>query len=86
MKRGFPHMVFGEEKFFFIDSLEWENAILLKYIGADEYGMKMEGIFPAFWCRKHDDYFIGPMIYDDDHIYEVSNVDYEDYLIWLYRV
>lgn len=77
----------GNEVFLRIDSLPYDdqNGIYLKYLGNDTIGMKMMGIIPFFW-DINDDKITGPDLYDDDHTYRVTGVDYKNNIIWLLKM
>lgn len=68
------------------DSIEgWTDGIHLRCLGMEELGLKMSGDFPILW-ETDDDEVDGPELYDDDDQYKVMKVDYENSLIWLFKM
>jgi hypothetical protein len=78
-------MVFGEERLFIIEYPPDPQGIMefiLRFMGPDQNGLKMKGNFPRIWtdeAGKAD----GPLLYDEDNVYEVISFDYDNHLIWL---
>lgn len=73
---------FGE--LFLVDTLPVDktNAIFLTFLENDPSGMKMTGELPILWELLGSE-LIGPNLYDDDHIYKVKKIDYEQNHIWI---
>lgn len=63
----------------------FSEGILLKHLETDDIGFKMYGDLPNLWDINGDK-LIGPELYDDDHQYKVTNVDYDKSLIWLIEI
>lgn len=74
----------ANEWLFRVDFLPFNanSGIYLTYIENDNLGMKMTGGIPFLWDFGGKD-LKGPRLYDDNHIYKVVNVDYQNNLIWL---
>lgn len=77
----------GNEVFLRIDSLPYDNknGVYLNHLQDDEAGMKFKGNLPFLW-KNDGDKLSGPDLYDDDHTYRVTGVDYPANYIWLQRL
>ncbi len=81
-------MIFGEERLFIIECPEIPsgmNEFILKCIGEDLDGFKMKGVFPKSWTTEMEK-TTGPLLFDEDDIYEVVKTDYENNILWLRHV
>jgi hypothetical protein len=54
-------------------------------MGKDQNGLKMKGDFPRVWTMETEK-ITGPLLFDEDSIYEVVTMDYDNRLIWLRQV
>jgi hypothetical protein len=80
-------MVFGEEIHFLINepsSAQNFSELFLKYMGIDKIGIKMKGTFLKLWFKQQSK-VIGPLLYDEEHIYRVVAFDYDYGKLWLKR-
>ncbi len=81
-------MVFGEERLFIIECPavpSGMNEFILKFIGKDLNGFKMKGIFPEAWAMEAEK-VAGPLLFDEDDVYEVVATDYKNNLLWINQV
>lgn len=78
-------MVFGEEICFQIkDSARNQDIseLFLRYIGMDNIGIKMKGTFLKLWSKRQNR-VIGPPLFNEGHIYQVIDFDYDFGKLWL---
>ena len=78
-------MVFGEEIHFFIQdpaSGQSLSDLFLRFLGIDQVGMKMKGIFARLWSKRRNK-IIGPHLTDEEHTYRVIAFDYDLGKLWL---
>lgn len=81
-------MVFGEERFFIIeypDAPQGLSEFILRFTGKDQNGFKMKGDFPRVWTMETGK-ISGPLLFDEDSIYEVVTMKYDNHLIWIRQV
>lgn len=81
-------MVYGEERLYlyeYPDNPPGFMEVFLRYMGKEKNGIKMKGNLPRIWTVTADE-VLGPLLFDDDTVYEVSAVDYDNNFIWLNRV
>lgn len=81
-------MVLCEERFFIIEYPDAPSGIMeiiLRFMGRDQNGFKMKGIFPKVWTDEAGK-IDGPLLRDEDNVYEVISVDYQNNSIWLGQV
>jgi hypothetical protein len=81
-------MVFGEERLFVIeypDAPQGIREFILRFMGKDQNGLKMKGDFPKIWTMEMEK-ITGPLLFDEDSIYEAVTMDYDNRLIWLRQV
>ena len=76
-----------EERLFWVDSLPCDrlNCIYLSPEADETQGMRFSGGFPLLWDYQQDE-LAGPKLYDEDHTYRVTAVDYRHNNIWLEEV
>ncbi len=76
-------MVFGEERLFKTNvQLKYKFELYLRFLGEDSSGIKMRGVFPNLW-RVNGTKVIGPQLVDEDHVYNISKIDYHKECVWL---
>ncbi len=81
-------MIFGEERLFIIEYPVSPPGIMeffLRFLGMDQNGFKMKGDFPKVWSVETGK-VCGPLLYEEDNIYEVVTTDYSKNLIWLRQI
>lgn len=81
-------MVFGEERLFIIEYPAVPSGMsefILKFVGNEPGGIKMKGIFPKIWAMEAGK-VIGPLLFDEDDVYEVVEMDYKNNLLWISQV
>jgi hypothetical protein len=81
-------LIFGEERLFIIESPKVPSGIgefILKFVGTEPRGIKMKGIFPQIWAIEAEK-IVGPLLFDEDVVYEVVEIDYKNNLLWINQV
>jgi hypothetical protein len=81
-------MVFGEGRRFIVEHPDAPQGIqefILRFMGKDRIGLKMKGDFPGVWNIETGK-INGPLLFDEDSIYEVVTMDYNNRFIWLRQV
>ena len=81
-------MIFGEERLFIIEypgSPLGIKEFILRFTGKDQSGFKMKGQFPNVWTEEMGK-VSGPLLYDEDIIYETVMVDYDNNLLWINQI
>ncbi|HBF35888.1 MAG TPA: hypothetical protein DDW50_01030 [Firmicutes bacterium] len=81
-------MIFGEERLFIIEYPHVSSGMMefiLKFIEKDPCGIKMKGNFPKIWTIETEKVY-GPLLFDEDNIYEVVKMDYHHNWLWINQV
>ncbi len=59
-----------------------QNNLYLTPVANERHGLKLTGGIPFLWDYDGQK-VVGPGLYDDDHSYQVVDVDYRHNYIWL---
>jgi hypothetical protein len=81
-------MVFREERLFIIqypDVPPGKREFFLRFLRKDQIGLKMGGDFPKIWTVKMGK-ICGPLLLEEENVYEVVRLNYDNRLIWLRQV
>ncbi|TCL59807.1 hypothetical protein EDC14_103744 [Hydrogenispora ethanolica] len=58
------------------------TEVYLRFMGTDELGLRMKGKIPVLWVK--DEHGVsGPDLFDDVHIFKVTDLDYDRGVLWI---